>query len=58
MTVGGDNLMSSALRWITFESMMTAILSVYGRGASIFKIQAAKILLVTRGKFHEYCMRK
>ncbi|WP_198006290.1 hypothetical protein [Alkaliphilus oremlandii] len=43
--------MNSSLRWITFESMMTAKLPVYGRGASIFKIQAAKILLVTRDTF-------
>ncbi|TCT16215.1 hypothetical protein EDC18_102232 [Natranaerovirga pectinivora] len=48
------NPMSTTLRWITFESLMIAISPVYGRGASIFKIQAAKILLVIRDIFHQF----
>lgn len=33
--------MNTILRWVTFESMMNAILPVYGRGASKirFKLQ-------------------
>ncbi|TCK98525.1 hypothetical protein EDC19_0952 [Natranaerovirga hydrolytica] len=50
--------MTTTLRWITFEFLMIAILPVYGRGASIFKIQAAKILLVTRDIFNQYSFRK
>ncbi len=43
--------MSVSLRWIKFESIMIAILPVYGRGASIYKIQAAKDPISDQGIF-------